>query len=65
MHCYLVRIKQVAINVDAIVVNNLEVKVDLPHYVAVTLVEENGKAIVVYKVILMAKPIEIIPNSIV
>lgn len=65
MHFHLVRTKQDAINVDATVANNLEDKVDLPHYVVVTLVEEIGKAIAAYKVILMAKPIETIPNSIV
>lgn len=65
MHYYLDKIKLVAINVDAIVANNLEVKVDLPHYVDVTLVEEIGKVIEAFKDSFMAKPIETIPNSIV
>lgn len=62
MHYYLVKIKLVANIVVAIVVNNIEDKVDLPLFDDDTLVEKLGKANVAYKVNYMAKPIEI--NSI-
>lgn len=65
MHCYLVRTKPVAINDVAIVSTNSEVKVVLPLYDGVTLVEKLGKVNVASKASSMAKPIGTNSNSMV
>lgn len=57
--------KQVAIIVDAIDSNNLEVKEVLPLFIVDTLLVQIGKAIANLKVNFMVKPIEINPNSMV